>query len=458
MKRSSALFAILLILVISSSAFGYTLSGDISGAEWFGGITYVYALSLDVLNPQFYVGLALLGNGTYFIFGVEEGNYILFAFQDRDGDLIPSIDDYLGYYGDVFPEMVAVSGNTSDLDIAVEPLPFTTITGLLSCPEGYFGPTYILAASDPDFEDIVTFGIPLTLNGNTDYTLFVDPGQYYVLAYLDADFSFSRNASDPQIFYGAPGSPALVNVSSGSAANINLPMMAPPDITVTLTPPGTPIVIPGSGGTFDYTIALANAGSETAMADIWIDVTLPDGSSAGPLAGPVELNMPPGYAGERDRSQNVPGSAPAGQFTYHAYAGMYPAIVWDESSFDFEKSASDGSSGSYDWSAGGDDLGAGCEAESPERAARSSQTMPCDAFPNPFNPVTAIRYQLSAADYVHLSVYDVSGREVAALVNGRQDKGYHEVTFDGTGLASGVYIYRLRVNDAVTIGKMLLMK
>jgi hypothetical protein len=80
------------------------------------------------------------------------------------------------------------------------------------------------------------------------------------------------------------------------------------------------------------------------------------------------------------------------------------------------------------------------------------------AHPNPFNPTTTIRYQLSAPDYVNLSIYDVQGRLVTELVNGWRSAGVHEVTFDGSGLASGVYIYQIQAGDFNDMGKMLLLK
>jgi hypothetical protein len=64
-------------------------------------------------------------------------------------------------------------------------------------------------------------------------------------------------------------------------------------------------------------------------------------------------------------------------------------------------------------------------------------------YPNPFNPKTGIRFQVPGVSDVRLSVYDILGREVAVLVNERKAAGTHEVPFDATGLASGVYIYRL---------------
>ncbi len=66
-------------------------------------------------------------------------------------------------------------------------------------------------------------------------------------------------------------------------------------------------------------------------------------------------------------------------------------------------------------------------------------------YPNPFNPNTTIRYEMPKSTEVRLSVYDLLGREVTVLVNERRDAGVHEVKFDGSNLASGVYFYQLQV-------------
>jgi hypothetical protein len=65
------------------------------------------------------------------------------------------------------------------------------------------------------------------------------------------------------------------------------------------------------------------------------------------------------------------------------------------------------------------------------------------AFPNPFNPATRIVYGISVSGDVRLSVMDVGGREVATLISGYSEAGTHEVTFDASGLASGIYLVRL---------------
>lgn len=67
-----------------------------------------------------------------------------------------------------------------------------------------------------------------------------------------------------------------------------------------------------------------------------------------------------------------------------------------------------------------------------------------DAYPNPFNPRTTIRYGLPVASYADIRLYDVTGREVAVLVSGVMPPGSHTAWFEPGNLSSGVYIYRFK--------------
>lgn len=69
-------------------------------------------------------------------------------------------------------------------------------------------------------------------------------------------------------------------------------------------------------------------------------------------------------------------------------------------------------------------------------------------FPNPFNPATAIRFGLPEASNVTLKIYDVVGREVATLVNGRLTAGYHEYTWNADGVSSGAYLYHINATSS----------
>ena len=79
-------------------------------------------------------------------------------------------------------------------------------------------------------------------------------------------------------------------------------------------------------------------------------------------------------------------------------------------------------------------------------------------YPNPFNPTTKVSYQLPAASDVRLVVYDILGRDVEVLVNGREGPGQHDVVFDARALPSGVYIVRLTTGSYVESRRMLLVR
>jgi len=79
-------------------------------------------------------------------------------------------------------------------------------------------------------------------------------------------------------------------------------------------------------------------------------------------------------------------------------------------------------------------------------------------YPNPFNPSTTLQFDLAKAGDVRLTVFDVLGKEVATLVDGRMSAGVHSVEFEGEKFASGVYFARLSVGDVAMTRKMVLLK
>ncbi|HRE40243.1 MAG TPA: T9SS type A sorting domain-containing protein [Ignavibacteria bacterium] len=79
-------------------------------------------------------------------------------------------------------------------------------------------------------------------------------------------------------------------------------------------------------------------------------------------------------------------------------------------------------------------------------------------YPNPFNPQTTIEFTIPENGFVKLKVYDVLGKEVSSLVNANLVKGNYKIDFDGSGLNSGIYFYRLESGSFVQTKRMTLIK
>jgi len=84
-------------------------------------------------------------------------------------------------------------------------------------------------------------------------------------------------------------------------------------------------------------------------------------------------------------------------------------------------------------------------------------------YPNPFNPTTKISYSIPVSGNISIRIYDLTGKEVRTLVNEFKSTGCYDVEFDGSGIASGVYFYKLDAkgkdgNDFVMTKRMVLLK
>ena len=84
-------------------------------------------------------------------------------------------------------------------------------------------------------------------------------------------------------------------------------------------------------------------------------------------------------------------------------------------------------------------------------------------FPNPFNPITTIIYELPQDSFVDVTVYDMLGNVVKNLVNTNQSSGYKSVQWDATNnqgelVSAGVYLYKIQAENFVDTKKMILLK
>ena len=86
-----------------------------------------------------------------------------------------------------------------------------------------------------------------------------------------------------------------------------------------------------------------------------------------------------------------------------------------------------------------------------------------NAYPNPFNPVTTLKYDLSKDEWVTITIYDLLGNVVNNLVNGNQSSGYKSVQWNGTNdqghpVSAGVYLYSIEAGEFRKTKKMILLK
>jgi len=157
-----------------------------------------------------------------------------------------------------------------------------------------------------------------------------------------------------------------------------------PPLQITLTPEIPSIVIPAQGGNFSYTAELSNTGFLPIFFDIWVMAALPDSTLLGPIFTRFNTCLPGSAVSSRNLNQAVPGSAPAGLYTYTMLGGNYTTgTVYAQDSFEFTKSAAGGfSPGSGGW------LLTGWEEDNPIVVTALPEKFELrQNYPNPFNPV-----------------------------------------------------------------------
>ncbi|MBU1637320.1 T9SS type A sorting domain-containing protein [bacterium] len=113
------------------------------------------------------------------------------------------------------------------------------------------------------------------------------------------------------------------------------------------------------------------------------------------------------------------------------------------------------------WRVPGDTVGLGAimsEASDETPVTLSNNYLVAKNYPNPFNPVTTIEFSIPTAGQVELAVYDITGREVASLVNGNLSAGIHAVDWNGVSAPTGIYFYRLSYGTQQITQRMLLVK
>ena len=254
-----------------------------------------------------------------------------------------------------------------------------------------------------------------------------------------------------QYFYDGAYPETASPIESGMAV-LYTTLIEAPDISIVLTPPVTPIVIPPGGGSFDYDLQIDNNGAGPATFDAWLDAMLPDSTLFSPILLREGINLAPGGQLLRAMTQYVPATAPAGTYTYYGSVGEFPN-AFDSDSFTFEKSGVDATSSNGEWLVSGWD-----DQYAQEPALAPDSWLLGQNYPNPFNPETTISFSIPENSHVSLKVYNLLGEVVAVMVEGYLPAGYYQYKLDASNLSSGVYFYRMEAQSFTDVKKMMLIR
>ncbi len=222
------------------------------------------------------------------------------------------------------------------------------------------------------------------------------------------------------------------------------------DLTATATTPLT--VAPGGSITFAY--AVTNNTDAAVSGDLFFVAR--QGANAVASGVIVSGTVQAGQTVTSTFTQPVPQGAPIGTYTYELSIGQFPSVIADTETFTVSVGGTARTGGAVAWAVP--------EAESWEAAASSAEVAvhaadaAVAAYPNPFRQQTALSFTLPSPERVRLAVYDVLGREVAVLYDGTAEAGQHEATFEGSGLPSGVYLWRLEAGAEVQTGRLTLLR
>ncbi|RJP78425.1 MAG: T9SS C-terminal target domain-containing protein [Candidatus Zixiibacteriota bacterium] len=224
-------------------------------------------------------------------------------------------------------------------------------------------------------------------------------------------------------------------------------------VSVTLTP-GSTTVPPG--GTLEFSAGFDETAGQAQGFQAWIRITRPTGQQIN-FGAPAPLSLAPGQQLTLPVRLGIPAAAPPGGYLLAVNAGPNPGEIWDAASFAFTITGQDpGGDEAAAWDLSwGENAGEPAPAGVPQQPAEFALAPP---HPNPFNPATTVPFSLPQSGLVRLAVYDALGRRTATLLDGVRPAGVHEAVWDASGVASGIYFFRLEAGGRVLVQRGMLLK
>jgi Secretion system C-terminal sorting domain len=238
-------------------------------------------------------------------------------------------------------------------------------------------------------------------------------------------------------------------------------------LPVTLTLDEIDFSIPPEGGTGTFSATINSLSPQSfAGVDFWTMVTTPIGNVVGPAFDTTFTIEAMGTWTADTLYQYIPESAPGGTYYVTGHIGYFP-ISYEQDAIQLFKfgAVTDDLQMSLDprdWLGYGEFHKVSADDSSEEELLNSG--IPSDfsmsaAYPNPFNPETSISVNLHRSAELTVDVYNVTGRLVATLAQGKRSAGVHKLTFDGSNLSSGLYFIQATVEgQPAGIQKVTLLK
>jgi hypothetical protein len=219
---------------------------------------------------------------------------------------------------------------------------------------------------------------------------------------------------------------------------------------------GGTYIIPASGGRLQYSIAATNSNPTTVVFDAWTKIKNPNSTWTAPLINRPDVTLSPGGNITRNLWLDVPASWTTGYYYMYLYVGDYTTTqIYDDDNIYFYKSPSGDGWGQevreFAFSKWDDD-------PCPTATMALPETISLNASPNPFNPSTNLEFALPEAGNANLVIFNSTGQKISTLVNGYREAGLHQVTWDASGLPTGIYFARIEAADRTMIQKLLLAK
>ncbi|MBD3234835.1 MAG: T9SS type A sorting domain-containing protein [candidate division Zixibacteria bacterium] len=382
---------------------------------------------------------------------------MLFAGQNRTNPDKPFTSNTISTPA---PDVICQGGDTIEDAFIIPSIPFSdsgTTVGYtddyeVACPWEAFAPDVVYKfVADEDMR----IGVSLCRGSDYDTKLFIIENDFGNIIGCDDDECYTPIFPHPWVsrldnvqlnsgntYY------VFVDGYSMESGNYTIDIYECPSCEISVTPDGGPPIVP-PGGEFGYTGYLDNMSPEQFSADVWIMLDVPEYGEYGPLRRYNNIPLQPFESLEAYVVQQVPNYAPLGSYKYWAYYGDYPVDVCGSSNFQFAVMYNGGVGDADNWNLMGEWMDDG------KYVAEKSSV---DCYPNPFNAITTISYQLPVSSKVNLDIYNVLGRRVETLINGNVEAGYHSVSWDASNYSSGVYFYKLKIGDKVITKRMTLLK